>query len=41
MAENDIIIRKITDKILQMALHGNYERLANAANAVKRWRRES
>ena len=39
MAENDIIIRDITGKILLMALYENYERLANAAKGEQEGKR--
>jgi hypothetical protein len=39
MAENDIIIRDITGKILLMALYENYERLANAAKGEQEVKR--
>jgi len=31
LAENDIITRGVTIKILQMAMHGNYENPSNDA----------
>lgn len=35
LAENDIIIREVTDKIQQMALRGNYKTTANKTKGEK------
>jgi len=33
LSENDVIVRKLTDKIKWMAVHGNYEIIVGTTNS--------